>query len=151
MKKLIAAVLVTASFSSGCYTYAPAEWHRIEPGSEVRAHLTIGAAPETDYGAFLEQDLAVAVMGKLVSAGDGRLVLDLPSGTLDDGMHRKTLYRRVILNPEEFGAIEVRKLDRWRTGGVIGGIGTALLMLLVKSLNVKDPGGAPPTQPGGEL
>ncbi|MEX0980404.1 MAG: hypothetical protein WDZ89_04870 [Gemmatimonadota bacterium] len=119
--------------------------------SEVRAHLTRAAAPQNEYGTFLQQDLSVAVVGKLVGSSLDRLVLDIPSGDLEDGFQRQTFYRRVILNPEEIGAVEVRKLDRLKTGVLFGAIGTGLLILLLNSLEVIDPGGSPPTPPGGEL
>jgi len=103
--------------SSGCYTYLPTPLEDIAPGTPVRIRMTAA-----ESGRLVEQRLTddPLLSGTLVEQGDGEVLVDTSVGHNDAqrGMH--SVVQRVSVPTRDVLVIEQRKLDRGRTGALIG-------------------------------
>jgi hypothetical protein len=123
-------VLAGALSLSGCYTYASVDPLVVEPGLEVRAHLSVEGRNLTEelWGRRMS-----AVEGKVLDADAARILLEVPAARLQSGFQVSTLNQRVSLSKEQVLEVELRQLDRGRTGVVVAAVALGTVLLVTQA------------------
>jgi len=114
------ALLCASGAAAACYSYTPISLDRLQPGMEVRAHLTgagldrVRRIPEQRF--FDRLDLSGAVM----DVSKDTIALIVPSNVFD-GAAAADLRRTIALGRVDFDGTELRRLNTRRTALAIGG------------------------------
>ncbi|MBI4540874.1 MAG: hypothetical protein HY704_15330 [Gemmatimonadetes bacterium] len=111
-------VLLTALISSACYTYVPARVESVSPGTDVRVYLTDEAVSN------LKEPLELngrQVEGQLIAHNGTEMYFELPRRLRGEGRLERILRQRVTIPARDIVAVEVRSLDRFRTGALVVG------------------------------
>lgn len=141
--------LASAALLAGCYGYTPAPVEDIRAGMTIRARVAEEPARELARLAGRSDPVAV-VEGEVRGRAPDRVVLWWTVGTRDVGARRESLGQRVELPTEGIRTVEVRELDRTRTG-VAAGAAAVGLGVLVAQFFGDDTGRSPdPRAPGPE-
>jgi hypothetical protein len=138
------ALLAGSLVFSGCYTYIPARPGEIESGLDVRARVSPSAGAR--IAPLLGATDARLLGGKLITNGADTIIVEVPTIMLDNREFGQTPNQRISIPRGDLIELEVRKLDRWRTTGVVGGAAIVLGITLTKALK-GEPGKEP--LPGG--
>ena len=110
---------------SGCYSYALIQPDAAQPGTEVRAHITLPAAQK--LAPLLGASDMQALAGRLVESGSGGLIIEVPSVIPGpSGGSVQTLSQRVAIARADLIGIETRTLDNLRSGLLAGGVAVAI-------------------------
>jgi hypothetical protein len=129
---------------SGCFTYIPVEPGEVEPGVAVRARVS--AAASERIAPLLGATEARRLDGKLITRGSDTLIVEVPTVVVDTREFGRTPNQRVSIPRSDLVELEVRRLDRWRTAGILGGAAVVLGVTLTNALK-GEPGKEP--LPGG--
>ena len=140
----VAILVAAASLSTGCFTYIPARPGEIEPGLDVRARVSPAAGAR--IAPLLGATEARRLDGKLITIGTDTLIVEVPTVMLNNSEFGRTPNQRVSIPKGELIELEVRKLDRLRTIGIVGGAAIVLGVTLTNALK-GEPGKEP--LPGG--
>lgn len=140
---LILAFLLTVS---GCARWVPAQLGTVPPGTDVRLRLS-------EDGALRLEELtgagAVEVTGELLQWEPEVMV---STGLAGAGAN-PALRQRIVVDPDEVVGIDVREVDRTRTGLLVGGVvaaaGSAVAWALVNIIQGSEgaPNGPPTDGP----
>jgi hypothetical protein len=140
-------LLCVAPLLVGCYAYAPIEPARIQPGTGVRARVTGTAADR--LAPLLGTSNARLVSGKLVDTRADTMIVEVPTVVQTTvGSSMETLHQRVSIHRGDLVELETRRLDRFRTAAVVGGVALVVGAVAVNALR-NEPGGGGPPGPGG--
>jgi hypothetical protein len=140
MTRTFAFVLSLCAF--GCYTFEPMALEEIRPQMEVRARLTPDQAAEFS-DLFPGQDRLLE--GTVLEGDRNQLLLLVPVATANRRGRLETLNQRLGIPHSGLVEVELKQIDRWRTGA-LSAAGAAVLGLIVyNSLS----GGSSGTTPGG--
>ena len=116
MKRL---ALLAPAVLAGCYTYAPVQSSALSPGTGVRARVSATAAERV--APLLGVSDARVLTGTLIDNRSGRLIVEVPTlAQATIGTGGQSLNQRISIAPGDLVEIESRKLDRQRTGLVVG-------------------------------
>lgn len=137
-------VVIASVFLSGCFTYIPIEPGDVEPGLDVRARVSPTASAR--IAPLLGSTDARRLDGKLITRTGDTLIVEVPTVMLHNREFGRTPNQRVSIPRGDLVELEVRKMDRWRTLGVVGGAAVVLGVTLTKALK-GEPGKEP--LPGG--
>jgi hypothetical protein len=129
---------------SGCFSYIPIEPGDLEPGLAVRARVSASASAR--IAPLLGASEARRLDGRLISQAADTLIVEVPTVMLENREFGRTPNQRVSIPRGDLVELEVRKLDRWRTMGIVGGAAVVLGVTLTKALK-GGPGKEP--LPGG--
>ena len=136
-------ILVLLMAVSGCARWVPAELGTVPPGSDVRLRLSEDGAANVEE---MTGDRAAEVTGELLQWEPEVLLSTAlaPTGArVDPGLRQ-----RLVVDPANVVGIDVREVDRTRTGFLVGGVvavaGSAIVWALVNIIRGSE--GAP-TQP----
>ncbi|HEX5435732.1 MAG TPA: hypothetical protein VFW98_01135 [Gemmatimonadaceae bacterium] len=147
MKRFIRVLCMAACVPAlgACYTYTVVPVTTATAGSGVRVRIT--GAEADRLGDVLGRDQDRVVEGDLVAPpNDGNLLLSLPSSTAqEDGSVTRT-FQRVVVPRNAIVTFEVRRLDRWKTGGLAALAATVLGVVAVEAFTNEQtpPGSAKP-------
>jgi hypothetical protein len=125
-------LIAASTFLTGCFSYIPIEPGEVEPGVDVRARVS--AAAGTRIAPLLGATDARRLDGKLITRGTDTLVVEVPTVVVDTREFGRTPNQRVSIARGELVELEVRKLDRMKTVGIVGGAAVVLGVTLVKAL-----------------
>ncbi len=139
--------LVVLPLLAGCYQYAPIEPTSAQPGSGVRARLTVDAGQR--LAPLLGTTDNRLIAGRLIENRASGMIIEVPaimSGSV--GSSAQTLNQRISVAPSDLVELESRRLDRLRTGAVVGGVVAVAVVAALKALagessnsgRVPDPG-----------
>jgi len=128
----------------GCFTYIPIEPGEVEPGVTVRARVSPAAGAR--IAPLLGAADARKLDGTMIAHSSDTLIVEVPTVVVDTREFGKTPNQRVSIARGDLVELEVRKLDRVRTAGVVGGAAIVVATTLIKMLK-GDPGREP--LPGG--
>lgn len=114
-----------AAAGAGCYSYAPVAPANALVGSAVRVRLTEQEA-ERVHGMLGRDDRLIE--GTLIEAVPDAIVIAVPTtpGTGSPGVADARLHQRISVPVPGLVEIETRRLDKLRTGLLVGGIAAAL-------------------------
>ena len=129
---------------TGCFSYIPARPGEVEPGLDVRARVSPAAGER--IAPLLGATDARKLDGRLITNGADTIVVEVPTVMLDNREFGRTPNQRVSIPRRDLVELEVRKLDRWRTMGIVGGAAVVLGLTITKALR-GEPGKEP--LPGG--
>lgn len=141
--------IAAVALVTGCYNYSPVEMGGVAPGSDVRATLT------TEKSLQLEEELGQrrsVLEGEVLDADAGSILVAVAWYRPDPRRGTEPLTQRIRLREDEILEVEARRLDRLRTGGFLGVVGTAAAFLVIRLVTGDDPGGTIlPPRPDGEV
>lgn len=138
---LILALLLTVS---GCARWVPAQLGTVPPGTDVRLRLSEEGAAQLEE---MTGSGAAEVTGELLQWEPEVLVSTVlaPTGARVD----PSLRQRLVVDPANVVGIDVREVDRTRTGFLVGGVvavaGSAVVWAIVNIVRGSE--GAPTTPP----
>lgn len=140
---LLSLVLVSAA----CYAYRPASLEGLRAGTDVRARISSAEADR--LRSVLGREDRV-LDGKVAGADGEGLLLSVPMATSSGVAYTGRMRQRLRIPQTEIVELEVRQLERWKTGGLVAA-GALLLGLLVADqfANDSQTTDPPPTRPRG--
>lgn len=145
MTRAQALPLWLAIFSTGCFTYIPVtSVSDVEPGFSVRARVSPTASAR--IAPLLGASEARRLDGTLIAQSPDTLIVEVPIVMGDALEFGRTPNQRVSIPRGDLVELEVRKLDRFRTGILAGSAAVVIGGLLANSLK-GEPGKEP--LPGG--
>ena len=131
----------------GCYTYVPIQLEAVPTGAAVRSRLAPEGAARIEG---LIQSNSRVIEGKLLERDDQQVLLFVPSARETVGYQVQTLHQVLAIPRSHIYDVELRRLDRARTYGLVALAGAALAAVVVRvisggSENKTDPpgGGGP--------
>ncbi len=128
-----AVLLCTLPSLVSCYTYLPIETDAAQPGLGVRARVSASAASR--IAPLLGTADARQLSGTLIDNGRDTIIVEVPTiARLESGSFVQTLHQRVAIPRGDLQDLEMRKLDRVRTGVVVGAAGILLGAVLFTKL-----------------
>ena len=137
---LIVALLLTVA---GCARWVPAPPGTVPPGSDVRLRLSEEGAGRLEE---LTGRFAVEVTGELIQWEPEVLLstaVATPGATVGPGLRQ-----RLVVDPDEVLSIDVREVDRTRTGFLVGGVvaaaGSAIAWAVVNLIQGSEGAPKPP-------
>ncbi len=135
--------LLTTMLSSACYTYMPAQVETIPAGDHVRVVVTRQgrlALPESfePEGPF--------ITGKFVRVEADRFFLSIPVAQQQQGFFVSQIAQEISLRTGEVVQMELRKLDRAKTGLFVVGTAAAAAAVVYGIIEAgrRPEGGNPP-------
>ncbi|MGH7129213.1 MAG: hypothetical protein ACREIV_11645 [Planctomycetaceae bacterium] len=109
--------MLAAGVLSGCYTYHPATIEEVQPEARVRARLSPDEVSR--LGSIVPIDGRL-VEGEVLERGDGEMLLLVPVTSDVVGTRVETLHQRLRIPVSGVIDVELRHLDRLKTGLVVG-------------------------------
>ena len=128
----------------GCYAYTPITLDAVPVGTGVRALLSTETQLALRDSVGLRQQ---TVQGTLVQRDGDRVLLAVRTGNGASALGSHALHQRVALSSRDVLQVEVRRLQRARTAGLLLGIAAAATVVAIKILGNGNPG--TPGPPGG--
>jgi hypothetical protein len=140
--------LLLLPFCTACYTYAPVELNNVTPGTMVRARI---AADQIARVEPLTGRSSRVLDGVLVDAGTDTLLIEVPAATRTlTGGGIQVLNQRLSIPRSGVTEVELKRLSRPRTMGLIA-VGTvALGYIIIDALNIGPGKEGLPNEGGGE-
>lgn len=137
-------VFLSILLLAGCYSYAPARTEALSAGTEVRAHLTgAGSDRLLDVNGLDTRRLE----GEVLDVGEDRIVLSVPVPADPGSPRYRGLEERVILPLADLAELEIREMDRTRTGLFAGGavvVAGSILRAALRGESKSEEGTGPP-------
>jgi hypothetical protein len=143
MKRALPAVAASVLLT-GCFTYLPIEPGDVEPGVSVRARVSPAAGAR--IAPLLGATDARKLDGTLITQSGDTMIVEVPTVMTDNREFGRTPNQRISISRGDLVELEVRKLDRPRTVGLVGGAALIIGSALFKTLK-GEPGKEP--LPGG--
>jgi hypothetical protein len=129
----------------GCYRYEPATLAIVPSGSAVRATLSSEAQLALRDSLGLRRQ---TVQGTLVERAADRWLLAVRTDAADWRPGAPPLYQRIAVASRDVLAVEVRRLRRGRTAGLLAAVAAAVTIGVVEVIRRGNPG-TPQTGGGG--
>jgi len=146
--QVITGVFAMIPLLAACYTYTPIETAAARPGMSVRARVSAAAGER--IAPLLGTSDARLLSGTLIGDGGGpdTMIVEVPTvARADAGGVVQTLHQRVSIPRAELLELEMRKLDRFRTGAFAGAAAVIVGTVVFRALR-GGPGAERP--PGGD-
>jgi hypothetical protein len=118
---------------AGCYSYAAIDPASATPGVDVRARISATAAER--IAPLLGAETRV-LTGRLIDNAAATMIVEVPSvsqSTRSGVM--ETLHQRVSITRGDLLELETRRLDRFRTGAIVGGAAILAGGVLINSMH----------------
>lgn len=126
----------------GCFTYTVMPVEQIPVGSDVKARISGAEADRLTGELGSEQDRVIS--GELTDKQGSDILLSVPRSLQRSAGPNGTVYQRVTIPRSSLFDVEVRRLDKWKTGGLL-----ALAAALVSVVTITQFGGrSDPGAPG---
>jgi hypothetical protein len=123
-----AAALLALTIAAGCYHYVPVPVESVTPGSDIRARVSAEEARRLEP--LLVRDDARVLEGLFLERQNGSILVQVPVVSELRGIRMETFHQRVDLPVSSILEMELKELDRGRTGLALGA-GTVVLVALV--------------------
>lgn len=124
---MLAILLLTA----GCYAHTPVPLTQITPGEQVRVRISQSEAQALEHLLLRERQ----VLDGTVLAVTPQLLLEVPVAANLEGGTRQDLRQRITIEPSQVLGVELRELDRFRTGLFVTAGGAILISSVVLALS----------------
>ncbi|MDP2955110.1 MAG: hypothetical protein Q8N53_01705 [Longimicrobiales bacterium] len=140
--------LALSALASGCYSYTEVSPAAVPPGSYVRLTLEPTARVDAAGEALLEGTRSVR--GRLVEGSSAEtLRFSVALGGGDPRVASRGLRSSVAVPTADVSRLEVRQLEKGRTGALIGASGFVAYLVTKWAFNVLDPSSDPSDGGGG--
>jgi len=107
------------ALQSACYQYVPATLETVPDGAHVRALITPEAERRLLVTFGVQQGSTLS--GQLDGRVGDQLSLMVPSVPIGSGPGSRPLYQRVMMPAADVLRVDLRRLDRFRTGVLVTG------------------------------
>lgn len=144
MRGAHALCLCAVALSLGCYAFVPATLDAVPAGASVRALLSTEAQLALRDSVGLRQQ---TVQATLVDRGEDRVLLAVRAEDDAWRVGSRALYQRVTLAPRDVLQVEMKRLDRGRTAGLLGALAVVATVGVIQAFRKGNPG--TPGPPGG--
>ncbi len=125
----------------GCYTYTVVPVEQVPIGADVRARISGAEADRLTQELGSEQDRVVA--GELAEKQESDILLSVPRSVQHSSGPNTTVYQRVTIQKSSLFDVEVRRLDKWKTTGLLAVAAALVSVVAIKQFgNNGNPGGA---------
>ena len=121
--------LGAAGAAAGCFSYVPVNPSEVSPGQEVRLRLTAEEAAR--YPDLRLRD-ARLMEGTLVETTDGELVVAASIAAGDPTRGTRVLVQQVSVPRSGILEVELREIDKVRTGLLVVGGGAIITAVIIK-------------------
>jgi hypothetical protein len=137
--------LATVLLNGACFSYQPSQLESIAPGKAVRLRISPEEADRLADAGLSDSRL---VDGVLVENGAAGVVLDTRIGINDPTRGTRALTQRINVAQTEIREVELRQLDRLKTGLVAGAFAVVVGAVVAAQLvggrgRADDPGPGP--------
>jgi hypothetical protein len=140
--------LIALPMLAACYSYTTVQVETVAPGTAVRARIS--GAEADSLSAQLGRPMDGTIDGQLLEQNEDAILLSVPS-TISAGTAGSfaPTYQRVSLPRSTVFEIQVRRLDRWKTGAIVGLAAAVVGYVAVSQFGSEDatPG---PSKPGSD-
>jgi hypothetical protein len=116
--------------ASGCFSYVPVDPSEVSPGQEVRLRLTAEEAAR--YPDLRLRD-ARLMEGTVVETNDGEVVVEASIGAGDPTRGARVFVQQISVPRSGILEVELREVDKVRTGFLIVGGGAVITAVIIKS------------------
>jgi len=131
----VAASLVALALPlCACHTFAPVSPGELSAGVGMRARLSASVADSLETASSGEFRGARTIEGTVVGLDAAEIVVEVPVTRDFVGMRPVDLNQRVRLPVEELELVEIRRLNVFRTGILVGGVGAGLGTVVASGL-----------------
>lgn len=125
-------VVAASVLLSGCFSYLPIEPGDVEPGLSVRARVSPAAGAR--IAPLLGATDARKLDGTVITQSADTMIVEVPTVITENREFGRSPNQRVSISRSDLVELEVRRLDKTRTMGLVGGaaliVGSALLKTL---------------------
>ena len=117
----------------GCYRYAEVPIARLQPGMDVRARLTATAVDRLARDSRAEARLldGFTINGTVEHVDADSVLLAVPTTLLEGDFRATVLTQDIALPCTDFVRAETQRLDKWKTGLILGGVGVGTLAIII--------------------
>lgn len=136
--------------AAGCYRYTAIPVARLSPGMDVQARISSRGAERLGRRADGETSMGqeLTIRGIVDRAGPDSLLFSLPT-TLYEGDYRaKTTTQSIMVSRADVVSVDVRDLDKWKTGLMAAGIGIGAFIIVSRSRRGAGTSGSIPVHGG---
>ncbi|KPJ85410.1 MAG: hypothetical protein AMS18_16335 [Gemmatimonas sp. SG8_17] len=135
-----------ATLLPGCYRYVPTTLSAVPDGSNIRALLSTEA--QADLRSRVGMDVEV-LEGKLLESNGEQVMLSVRSVPASNTLERTLpLYQMIDVSRRGVVRVDVRRVDKFRTYGLIGVAAGAAAFMVAQAFSDGEPGSPPP--PNGD-
>ncbi len=125
----------------GCYTYTVMPVEQIPVGADVKARISGEEADRLTQELGSEQDRVIA--GELTDKQASDILLSVPKSVQHSAGPSSTVYQRITVPRSSLFEVEVRRLDKWKTGGLMALAAALVSVIAIKQFgNNGNPGGS---------
>jgi hypothetical protein len=124
-------VLAILTLSAACYRYTPASVDAVPPDTDVRARLS--AAEADRLSEYMPAESRV-LEGKVLERNGDSILLLVPVLSELRGNRVQTLHQRLEVSRSGIVDLELRQLDRGKTGLIMAGGVAAVAAVVVNSV-----------------
>lgn len=136
-------ILLLLPFLGACYTHAPIEPGAVRPRTSVRARVNAAAAEQLEP--LLGISNARLLSGVVIAVSPETLLVEVPTGVRAEiGSSVQTLNQRVAIARSSIVEIETRRIDRRRTGLVVGAASLIAGAFIYRAVRGEPGSGRPP-------
>ena len=136
-------ILLLLPFVAACYTHAPIEPNAVRPRTSVRARVNAATAEQLEP--LLGVSNARLLSGVVITASPDTLIVEVPTGVRAEiGSSVQTLNQRVAIPRAAIVELETRRIDRRRTGLVVGAASILAGALIYRAVRGEPGSGLPP-------
>lgn len=132
---------------AACYSYTTVPIDSVPVQSAVRVRISGALADSLSQQLGRDEDHVVE--GELVERRSDAVLLALPTSLVVPGGSLTQTYQRVMLPQSGISEIEIRKLNRWKTGGIVALAASVVGYIAVRQFT-KDDGSLTPKKPGSD-
>ena len=125
--------LILLPFLAACYTHAPIEPHALREQTTIRARVNAATAEQLEP--LLGIGNARVVSGVIITASPDTLIVEVPTAVRAEvGSSVQTLKQRVAIPRAAIFEVETRKVDRLRTGLIVGSASIVAGVLIFRAI-----------------
>ena len=136
-------LLVLLPFATACYTHAPIEPNAVHPHTSIRARVNAATAEQLEP--LLGITNARLLSGVVITSSPDTLIVEVPTGVRAEvGSSVQTLNQRVAIPRASIVELETRRIDRLRTGLVVGSASLIAGALIYNAVRGESGSGGPP-------
>jgi hypothetical protein len=137
------ALLVLVPFLAACYTHAPIEPSALRPQTSIRARINAATAEQLEP--LLGLSNARLLSGVVITTSPDTLIVEVPTGVRTEiGSSVQTLNQRVAIPRASIFELETRRIDRLRTGLLVGSASLIAGALIYGAVQGEPGNGGPP-------
>jgi hypothetical protein len=139
MRRLLPLLL----FVAACYTHAPIEPNAVHPRTSIRARVNAATAEQLEP--LLGVSNARLLSGVVITNAPDTLIVEVPTGVRAEiGSSVQTLNQRVAIPRASILELESRRIDRLRTGLLVGSASVLAGALIYRAVHGEPGSGRPP-------